>query len=115
MKKHYYKKYYETHKEQEKTRTLAYYHEHKAEILAKKKANYRNKPKMYKTTLRERLAITKKALELACERIKYFEQQQDLEMGVIEFFGKEIDYKVDAIVENYINEAKEELKGGSNY
>lgn len=58
----------------------------------------------------EKVATLEKALELSCERIKYFEQQQDLEMGVIEFFGQEIDYDVSAIVENYINDAKEILK-----
>lgn len=73
MKKHYYKKYYETHKEQEKARTLAYYHKHKIEILAKKKANYRNKPKVYKPTLREQLAITERALYLAVEQISEFQ------------------------------------------
>jgi hypothetical protein len=62
------------------------------------------------TRKEKEIKILKKALELACERIKYFEQQQDLEMGVIEFFGQEIDYDVNAIVENYINDAKEMLK-----
>ena len=58
----------------------------------------------------EEIKILKKALELACERIKYFEQQQDIEMGHRELFGYDIDYDVNAIVENYINDAKEMLK-----
>lgn len=64
-----YKAYYETHKEQEKTRTLAYYKEHREEILAKRKAKRDAEPKVYKPTLREQLKITEKALEMACEKI----------------------------------------------
>lgn len=60
--------------------------------------------------LQEKLSLTEKALELACERIKYFEQQQDIEMGHRELFGYDIDYDVSAIIENYINDAKEMLK-----
>lgn len=60
--------------------------------------------------LQSQLAITEKALELACERIKYFKQQQDLEMGVIEFFEHEIDYDVNAIVEDFIKQVKEMLE-----
>lgn len=45
-----YKKYYETHKEQEKARTLAYYKEHREEILAKKKAKRDAEPKKVKLT-----------------------------------------------------------------
>ena len=50
MKKHYYKKYYDTHKEQEKKRTNAYYHEHKEEILAKKRAKRNAEPKKVRLT-----------------------------------------------------------------
>ena len=56
------------------------------------------------------LKVYKKALELACERVKYFEQQQDREMGVIEFFGQEIDYDLQAIISQYKEQAKEILK-----
>ncbi len=45
-----YKKYYETHREQEKKRTNAYYHEHKEEILAKRKAKRDAQPKRVKLT-----------------------------------------------------------------
>ena len=45
-----YKAYYETHKEQEKARTLTYYKEHREEILAKKKAKRNAEPKKVKLT-----------------------------------------------------------------
>lgn len=45
-----YKKYYESHKEQEKVRTLAYYKEHREEILAKKREKRKNAPKKVKLT-----------------------------------------------------------------
>ena len=45
-----YKQYYETHREQEKKRTNAYYHEHKEEILAKRKAKRDAQPKKVKLT-----------------------------------------------------------------
>lgn len=50
MDKSYYKKYYESHKEQEKGRTLAYYKEHREEILAKKREKRKNAPKKVKLT-----------------------------------------------------------------
>lgn len=65
-----YKQYYETHKEQEKKRTNTYYHEHRDEILAKRKAKRDAQPKVKKPTLREQLKITEKALELACNFIE---------------------------------------------
>ena len=45
-----YKKYYESHKEQEKARTNAYYHEHRDEVLAKRKAKRDAMPKEVKLT-----------------------------------------------------------------
>ena len=64
-----YKKYYESHKEQEKKRTNTYYHEHRDEILAKQKAKRDAIPKVKKPTLREQLKIAEKALEFACNFI----------------------------------------------
>lgn len=64
-----YKKYYESHKEQEKARTNAYYHEHREEILARNKEKRAGMPKTKKPTLKERLAITEKAFELACNQL----------------------------------------------
>ena len=57
--------------------------------------------------LKQQLTITEKALELACERVKYFEEMQDREMGHFEFFGYENEYDLQAIVKNYIDKAKE--------
>lgn len=56
------------------------------------------------------LAIIEKALELACERVKYFEEMQDREMGHFEFFGYDIEYDLQAIIEQYKQQAKEMLE-----
>lgn len=45
-----YKKYYESHKEQEKARTLVYYKEHREEILTKQREKRKNAPKKVKLT-----------------------------------------------------------------
>ena len=60
--------------------------------------------------LEKQLTITKKALELACERVKYFEEMQDREMGHFEFFGYDIEYDLQAIIEQYKQQAKEILE-----
>ena len=60
--------------------------------------------------LRQQLAIFEKALELACERVKYFEEMQDKEMGFYEFFGYDSDYDLKAIIEQYKQQAKEMLE-----
>ena len=62
------------------------------------------------TQLKQQLAITEKALELACERVKYFEEMQDKEMGFYEFFGYDSDYDLKAIIEQYKQQAKEILE-----
>ena len=63
-----------------------------------------------KEELKQQLAITEKALELACERVKYFEEMQDKEMGFYEFFGYDSDYDLKAIIEQYKQQAKEMLE-----
>ena len=60
--------------------------------------------------LKHQLAITEKALELACERVKYFEEMQDKEMGFYAFFGYDSDYDLKAIIEQYKQQAKEMLE-----
>ena len=55
--------------------------------------------------LKQQLAITEKALELACERVKYFEEMQDREMGHFEFFGYDNEYDLQAIIEQYKQQA----------
>lgn len=57
--------------------------------------------------LEAKLAISEKALELACERIKYFKEMQDREMGHFEFFGYDNKYDLQAIIKKYIDKAKE--------
>ena len=54
--------------------------------------------------------ILAKALELACESVKYFEEIQDKEMGFSEFFGYDSDYDLQAIIEQYKQQAEKELK-----
>lgn len=51
--------------------------------------------------------ILKKALYLACERIKYFEEMQDKEMGHYELFGYDTNYDLKEMVNDYIKQAKE--------
>lgn len=51
--------------------------------------------------------VLEKALELACEDVKYYEQMRDKECG---FFDYDIDYDIRAMVEDYIQQAKESLK-----
>ena len=60
--------------------------------------------------LKQQLAVTEKALELACERVKYFEEMQDKEMGFYEFFGYDSDYDLKAIIGQYKQQAKEMLE-----
>ena len=60
--------------------------------------------------IQSQLALTEKALELACERVKYFEEMQDKEMGFSEFFGYDSDYDLQAIIEQYKEQAKEMMK-----
>ena len=60
--------------------------------------------------LKQQLAITEKALELACERVKYFEEMQDKEMGFYEFFGYDSNYDLKAIIEQYKQQVKEMLE-----
>jgi hypothetical protein len=67
--KNYYKKYYESHKEQEKARTLVYYKEHREEILARNKEKRAGMPKIKKPTLREKLLLTETAYKMACQWI----------------------------------------------
>ena len=55
--------------------------------------------------LKQQLTITEKALELACERVKYFEEMQDREMGHFEFFGYDNEYDLQAIIEQYKQQA----------
>lgn len=64
-----YKKYYETHTEQEKKRFHDYYYANRERILAKQREKRKNMPKVKKPTLTERFAVVEKALELACEKI----------------------------------------------
>lgn len=57
--------------------------------------------------LEAKLAITQKALELACERLKDFEEMQDNEMGFTEMFGYTSQYDLQEIIDSYIKQAKE--------
>ena len=58
----------------------------------------------------EKCKVLEKALELACERVKYFEEIQDKEMGHFELFGYDNEYDLQAIIEQYKQQAKEMLE-----
>ena len=77
--------------------------------LSKLRASYQQ-VKEENSQLKQQLAITKKALKLACERVKYFEEMQDKEMGFYEFFGYDSDYDLKAIIGQYKQQAKEMLE-----
>ena len=60
--------------------------------------------------LKQKAIVLEKALELACERVKYFEEMQDREMGHFELFGYDSNYDLQAIIEQYKQQAKEMLE-----
>ena len=64
--------------------------------------------------LQHKLKVAEKALELACERVKYFEEMQDKEMGFSEFFGYESNYDLQAIIEQYKEQAQKDIKDGKS-
>ena len=70
----------------------------------------KNQLVIYIKSLHKEIKELKKALELACERVKYFEEMQDKEMGFYEFFGYDSDYDLKAIIEQYKQQAKEMLE-----
>lgn len=89
------------------------YLEMKVKDLEKDLAKEQNKSQYFKKAqsqieeLEHKLLIVEKALELACERVKYFEEMQDREMGFSDFFGYDSDYDLQAIIEQYKEQAKE--------
>ena len=77
----------------------------KYEKIVNKYEDICKRQKQQITDLQSQLAITEKALELACERVKYFEEMQDREMGHFEFFGYDNEYDLQAIIEQYKQQA----------
>ena len=61
--------------------------------------------------LQHRLEVAEKALKKACERVKYFEEMQDKEMGFDDFFGYESNYDLQGIIEQYKEQVEKEIKG----
>ena len=61
-----------------------------------------------KDTLKK-INILQVALIRACERVKYFEEMQDKEMGHFEIFGYDTNYDLKALVDDFIEQAKESL------
>lgn len=61
--------------------------------------------------LQHRLEVAEKALELACGGLKYFKEMLDREMGLNDFFGYEINYDLQGIIEQYKGQAEKEVKG----
>lgn len=63
------------------------------------------------TDLRHKLKVAEIATKLACERVKYFEEMQDREMGFEDLFGYESNYDLQGIMDDYIDQAEKEVKG----
>ena len=61
--------------------------------------------------LQYKLKVAEIATKLACERVKYFEEMQDREMGFEDLFGYENKYDLQAIIEQYKEQAEKEVKG----
>ena len=60
--------------------------------------------------LQHKLKVAEIATKLACERVKYFEEMQDREMGFEDFFGYESNYDLQGIIEQYKEQAEKEVK-----
>lgn len=78
-----YKKYYESHKEQEKQRYLAYYYANRERILAERKEKRKNAPKKvkltpidYQTMWFELLSYTKHNYPFWCLIMEKFENER---------------------------------------
>lgn len=61
--------------------------------------------------LQHKLKVAEIATKLACERVKYFEEMQDREMGFEDLFGYESNYDLQGIIEQYKEQAEKEVKG----
>ena len=61
--------------------------------------------------LQHKLKVSEIATKLACERVKYFEEMQDREMGFEDLFGYESNYDLQGIIEQYKEQAEKEIKG----
>lgn len=61
--------------------------------------------------LQHKLEVSEIATKLACERVKYFEEMQDREMGFEDLFGYESNYDLKGIIEQYKEQAEKEIKG----
>lgn len=61
--------------------------------------------------LQHKLKVAEIATKLACERVKYFEEMQDREMGFENLFGYESNYDLQGIIEQYKDQAEKEVKG----
>lgn len=87
-------------------------HRRNKDKVKEQNRKYREQKKEYITKIEKENKILEKALELACERVKYFEEMQDKEMGFSEFFGYESDYDLQAIIEQYKQQAEKEIENG---
>ena len=89
--------------ERKATRDYVKYHGNKIGLLL-------NEDDKIIIKLQQENEVLKKALELACERVKYFEEMQDKEMGHYEIFGYDTNYDLKALVDDFIEQAKESMK-----
>lgn len=65
----------------------------------------------YISDLQHKLKVSEIATKLACERVKYFEEMQDREMGFEDLFGYESNYDLQGIIEQYKEQAEKVIKG----
>ena len=59
--------------------------------------------------LQHKLEVAEIATKLACERVKYFEEMQDREMGFEDLFGYESNYDLQGIIKQYKEQAEKEI------
>lgn len=115
-----YKKYYETHTEQERKRFLDYYYANRERILAERREKRKNMPKIKKLTLKEQLEIAKIALRKACsntcfEDCEYCEYIDDVKdtMQCSCYCEDDADFMVNQAMNFFLKQAEEEYKNGS--
>lgn len=103
------KPYYETEEYSEAENELDTYDD-PVKLVMEYKVSEKHKDKQI-ADLQHKLKVAEIATKLACERVKYFEEMQDREMGFEDFFGYESNYDLQAIIEQYKEQAEKEIKG----
>lgn len=103
------KPYYETEEYSEAENELDTYDD-PVKLVMEYRVSEKHKDKQI-SDLQYKLKVAEIATKLACERVKYFEEMQDREMGFEDLFGYESNYDLQAIIEQYKEQAEKEIKG----